>query len=410
MPQLAQFICFAALLLPAALHAQDKAWTFPDLLRQSLAAHPSVLASRSSAIAAGSDLESALWQRFPTPSFQAFSSQTPGTGNISSFQVQQPLWTGGRITAGIDAAQFRKDAAESVVGETSRDLALRVVAAYVEAVRQKLREEQARRGVSEHERLLGLIGRRVQQEVSAPVDRELAQSRLYLAANDLSLNSQQRQIALTQLTQLTGRPVENVAAFGPETVAVPPSEEIALQRAIANSPTLARIAAQEKAAGADVDAQRAAMWPTINLRYQRNLGGVGGVTDNQLMLVLQAQPGAGLSALSNIEAARSRQNALGHQRDSAVRDIQERVGIDWNELRYARERRDNADLSRKTAARVFDSFTQQFTTGRKTWIDVLNAVREFTQSEFSFADADSQVAGAALRLGITTGTLLASTP
>jgi adhesin transport system outer membrane protein len=408
--KLQTFLCSIVLAWPAAGHGQERTWTFSEVLRQSLAAHPSVLASRSSAIAAEADHESAKWQRFPTPSLQSYSSQSASTGNISSFQVQQPLWTGGRITAGIDAAQFRKDAADSVVGETSRDLALRVVAAYVEAARQQTREEQARRGVAEHERLLGLIGRRVQQEVSAPVDREFAQSRLYQAINDLSLNTQQRKNALTQLTQLAGRPVENVAALGSEVVAVPQSEESALQAAIAASPTLARIAAQERAAGADVDSQRASLWPTLALRFQRNLGGIVGVTDNQLLLVLQAQPGAGLSAMSNIEAARSRQSSLEYQRDAAVRDVQERVGVDWNELRYARERLDNADLSRKTAGRVFESYTQQFTTGRKTWIDVLNAAREFTQAEFAFADADAQYAGAALRLRVNTGTLLPGAP
>ncbi len=410
MSKLPIFLCSVALLLPAAGYGQGRTWTFSEVLRQSLAAHPSVLASRSSAVAAEADHESALWQRFPTPSLQTYSSQTAGSGNISSFQVQQPLWTGGRITAGIDAAQFRKEAADSAIGETSRDLALRVVAAYVEAVRQQMREEQGRRGVTEHERLLGLIGRRVQQEVSAPVDRELAQSRLYQAINDLSLNTQQRKSALTQLTQLAGRPVENVAALGAEITAVPQSEESALQSAIAASPTLARIAAQERAAGADVDSQRASLWPTLGLRFQRNLGGLAGVTDNQLLLVLQAQPGAGLSAMSNIEAARSRQSALEHQREAAVRDVQERVGVDWNELRYARDRLENADLSRKTAARVFESFTQQFTTGRKTWIDVLNSVREFTQAEFAFADAEGQFAGAALRLRVITGTLLPAAP
>jgi len=59
---------------------------------------------------------------------------------------------------------------------------------------------------------------------------------------------------------------------------------------------------------------------------------------------------------------------------------------------------------------VFESFTQQFTTGRKTWIDVMNAVREFTLAEFAVADAEAQFAGAALRLGIVTGTLQPGVP
>lgn len=407
MKKLYIFLSVFAVSWPAAGWGQDHAWAFPELLTKSLAAHPNVLARRSSAAAAESDHEGALWQRYPTPAVQAISGGHNTPGNISRFQVQQPLWTGGRITAGIEATQFRKDAADHVVSETRQDLALRVAAAYVEAVRQQAREEQGRRGVEEHKRLLGLIGRRVQQEISAPVDRELAQSRLYQANNDLSFNVQQRTSALAQLTQLVGQPVARVAALQADLLTIPQAEDIALQKAIAASPTLARIAAEQRAAGADVDSRRSALMPQVGVRFERDFGGL---SDSRLMLVLEAQPGAGLSAATNVEAARSRQRALEHDREGALRDLQERVSIDWNELRHARERRENAELAQKTAARVFESFTQQFTTGRKTWIDVLNAAREYTQAEFAVADAAAQYAGAALRLGIVTGATLPPTP
>lgn len=403
------FLALAALLLPIAGWCQGHAWTFSELLQQSLASHPNVLAKRASAAAAESDHDSALWQRFPTPSLQTISGAglATATGNLSRFQLQQPLWTGGRITAAIDATQFRKNAADSVVNETRQDLSLRVVAAYVEASRQQWREEQGRRGVEEHRRLLGLIDRRVRQEVNASVDRELAQSRLYQAINDLSLNTQQRQSALTQLSQLTGRPVTSIVALDPSVLAVPKSEDLALEQAIAASPTLARIAEEERAAGADVDSKRSVLWPQVGVRFERDFGGL---SDSRVMLVLEAQPGAGLSAGTDISAARSRQRAVEFSREGALRDVQERIGVDWNELRHARERKDNAELSRKTSERVFESFTQQFTTGRKSWIDVMNAVREFTQAEFALSDASAQYIGAALRLGIVTGTFQAAGP
>lgn len=334
---------------------------------------------------------------------QAISGSNNSIGNTSRFQLQQPLWTGGRITAGINATQFRKDAADQVVSETRQELALRVVNAYVEAIRQQTREEQARRSVEEHRRLLDLIGRRVKQEVSAAVDAELAQSRLYLAINDLSLNTQQRVSALTQLTQLAGRPVARTAPLDEALFSLPQSEEIALQKAIAASPTLARVAAETQAAGADVDSKRAALWPTVAVRYERDFGGL---SDTRLMLVLEAQPGAGLSAGTDIEAARARARALGHARDGALRDLQEAVGIDWNEVKHARERRENAALSRKTAATVFDSYSRQFATGRKSWVDVMNSVREFTQAEFAVADAEAQFSAAALRLNVRIGAVL----
>lgn len=407
MPKLRCALVLVAVLWSGAGWGQDRIWTFPEVLRQSLADHPNVLAKRSAAAAADSDHESALWQRYPTPTVQAISGGGTVATNTSNLQVQQPLWTGGRITAGIDATQFRKDAAVHGISETRQELSLRVVAAYVEAVRQQIREEQAQRSVEEHRRLLALISRRVDQEVSARVDREFAQSRLYQAANDLSLITQQRRSALTQLSQLTGQPVARVAVLAQDVLSVPESEDAAMQKAIAASPTLARMAAEEQAAGADVDSKRASLWPQVALRMERYFGGgLATASDTRILLVLEAQPGAGLSAGTNIAAARSRQLSLAQGREGALRDLRERVAVDWNELQYARGRRETAELSRATSARVFESYAQQFTTGRKTWIDVMNAVRESTQAEFAVADAAAQFAGAALRLGMVTGTLL----
>jgi adhesin transport system outer membrane protein len=52
---------------------------------------------------------------------------------------------------------------------------------------------------------------------------------------------------------------------------------------------------------------------------------------------------------------------------------------------------------------VSDSYARQYTTGRKTWIDVLNAVRETTQAELAMVDAAAQADAASLRLRLRTG-------
>ena len=56
-------------------------------------------------------------------------------------------------------------------------------------------------------------------------------------------------------------------------------------------------------------------------------------------------------------------------------------------------------------AEVFDSFARQFVIGRKSWLEVLNAVRESTQAQLAVADARAQQLAAALRLQLLTGAL-----
>lgn len=374
--------------------------TFDQAMQAALSSHPAVLGKLSSAAAAQAEQAGAEWQRYPTPSIEAARQDNGGTSTL--LRVQQPLWTGGRITAGIEAAGRRFDAAGAAVVEARQDIGLKVIAAFTEAQRQQARQSAAVNGVNEHEKLFKLIDRRVGREVSPAVDRGLAQSRLLQAANDLSAATQARANALTQLTQLTGQTVSDVAgAMGD--IGAPENRETTLEQAIGHSPTLRRLAFEEAAAGEDIASKRSAYLPQLAVRLERSSGGVGGLSDTRAMLVLEAQPGAGLSALSGVDAAVARREAVRLSREAALRDLRERVAVDWNELVAARLRLDNARQARAMSAEVFDSYTRQYTTGRKTWIDVLNAVREATQAELAVADMAAQVAAAGLRLRLLTG-------
>jgi adhesin transport system outer membrane protein len=288
------------------------------------------------------------------------------------------------------------------VEETRLDLKLRVIAAVVEALRQKARLQYADASVVEHRRLLDMIQRRVRQEVSSAVDQSLAEVRLYQALNDQSATTQAYRNALTQLSQLAGRRVPDISDQGVTEAGAPASLESARQLATTYSPVLQRLSFEEAAANADIAVRRASMLPTLAVRLER---GLGTLAENRALLVLQAQPGAGLSARSGVDAAVARRESSRQAREAALRDIDERLALDWNERQSARLRLDNALLSRQMSADVFGSYTRQYVIGRKSWLDVLTAVREATQADFAVEDARAQVLGAGLRLRAQTGTL-----
>ena len=390
----------AALALMAGAAQAQPTWTFEQVLASALDSHPAMLGKRSAQAAARAEREGAMWQRYPATSIEA-STQASG-GNAGLLRIEQPLWTGGRITAGIDAAGSRLDAAGAALEEARLDLSLRVIAAYTEALRQKARQQHATSGAREHEKLLNMIRRRVGQEVSTLTDQRLAESRLYQAANDLSAATQALNNALAQLGALSGKPVAGVSAQGVSEQGAPADFAAALTQALAWSPTLRRLAYEEEAANADIVSRRSAYMPQLALRLEK---GVGEVNNSRAMLVLMAQPGAGLSAVSGVDAAIARREAARMAREAAARDVRERVTLDWNEWVAARLRLENANQSRAMSAEVFESYARQYVIGRKTWIDVLNAVREATQSELSAEDARSQMLAASLRLRAQSGTL-----
>ena len=90
-------------------------------------------------------------------------------------------------------------------------------------------------------------------------------------------------------------------------------------------------------------------------------------------------------------------------REAAVRDIQEQVAMDVDDMNAARERHANAGLSKSMASEVSESYARQYVAGRKTWIDVLNAVKETTQANLAVADAEAQSMAAFQRIQLRTG-------
>lgn len=384
--------------LPWSTMAQE-AWTLDQLLNAAWDSHPTVLGKRSGVQAAQGDLDGARWLRFPTPSLESSVGRDGEATTV--LRVDQPLWTGGRINAAIHAADRRVTAADAQVTQAQHELALKVIAAWVEAQRQQTRQDYAATSVKVHETLLAMISRRVAQEVSPTVDRNFAQVRLLQASNELSVVVQSLRNALTQLSQLAGR---SVLKAGGALVAAPDTpRETAITQALDYAPALKRLTAEEDAAAADIDSKRSSLWPQLTLRAESS---TGAQANSGLMLVLTAQPGAGLSASAGIDAAVARREAVRMEREAAVREVQEQVTMDWDDLNASRLRLENARQSKSMSAEVFDSYARQYTTGRKTWIDVLNAVRETTQADLALADATAQAGAAALRLRLRTGQML----
>ena len=398
-------IFLAALTLMTAAAQAQPVWNFGQLMQATLASHPLVLGKRSAQAAAQAEREGAEWQRYPSLSLEA-NTQSGGQ-NARLLRVEQPLWSGGRITAGIDAAGSRFDAAGAALDEARQELSLKVIAAATEALRQQVRQQHGITGVKEHEKLFGMIERRVTQEVSPLADQNLARARLYASANELSVTTQALNNALAQLSQLAGQPVREIDAQGLSEAGAPASLDAAQAQALAHSPTLRRLAFEEETASAEIASKRSAYMPQLVLRVERSAGGQ--TPDSRAMLVLLAQPGAGLSAKSGVDAAVARREAVRLAREAAERDMRERLTLDWNEWVAARLRLANADQARAMSTEVFESYARQFTTGRKTWIDVLNAVREATQSELAVDDAQAQMLAASLRLRALTGTLTSTT-
>jgi len=102
--------------------------TLEQVLRIAAETHPSIAQRVSEQGASDYSVAGARWQRWPGVSMS--SSRGPLGSTLTELQLEQPLWTGGRITANINAAEARADAARYSVIEARKTIIERAINAY----------------------------------------------------------------------------------------------------------------------------------------------------------------------------------------------------------------------------------------------------------------------------------------
>ena len=392
-------------LLLAAGSASAQTWSLDQIVRETSISNPAIIGKKYSATAAEAEVAAAKWQRYPTPGL-TLSRDTQGKPN-ALLSVQQPLYAGGKIDASIDAAQVRFSAAQSAVTETQQTVLAQVITAYAEATLWQGRIDINQRMVGQLQLLLDMMNRRVAAKASPAVDQSLAQARFIQANSELLTARHSLARALTQLSQLVGKNVTAVSLMPVADVRVPGSKEVALETALTVSPILARLTFEAAVAEAEVAVQKSNLLPTVSARFENQKADLPYTAGYQrVMVVMNMQTGAGLSAISGIDAANGRRLAILQTKESAAIDLRQQVSIDWDLLVFARSQIENTIQASSISKGVFESYTRQFTAGTRSWLDLLNTVRETGQNDMAVLDGQAQILGASLRLSLWTGKLI----
>jgi len=389
-----------ALAYPVFLQAQS----LDRLMAESLVSHPQMQAQSALVASSMAGVESARWQFYPTPSVSVESAASTasngadqGDRTVAAFRLQQPLWTGGRLRASLDKAQAGYAVSLATRAEVQQQLALRVVQAYGDWLGAHQKRQTYVQSQAVHQRLSDQVRRRIDQGVSAESDSTLAQARLGALAADIELASVQINTALARLAQLLGRPVNENDLLAldsrPPFLNLAPEGLGALtEGSLRSSPSVQKSQAFTKVQEAALAERRAEMSPELYLRAEQLSGNsINSAASNRrnIYIGLSSKFGAGLSALSNAQTALSQYEAALADVDIQSRLIIEQVNADFALAVSVQSRLNSLQASLKAAQLVSESYDRQFLAGRKTWLDVMNAARELTQTEVQLADIES---------------------
>lgn len=383
-------------------------YALEDLLYQAMQSYPSILAKQSMKEAAATDLTAAKLKFLPNPTASTQRNQVtysgqPRTGQpATTIGISQPLFMGGGLVAGYNKADARLSAADFAVLETREEISKRLINAYAEWLRAYLKIRALEDNVKLHERFASMIDRRDRSGVATGADRDLGSARLHQARADLDTQLSAERTALVSISQLVGQPVTRADLAGrmPHYVSLPKRQE-GIDRASANSPAIQRHKFEAEAAEAEAKEVRASALPQVSFQAQRQIGNayVPGAQGYEMYgLVMSYSPGGGFSSVASTSAAFEKARAATIQVEASKRDLLERLNADYNEYETNLQKKENLQRSARLSSSISESYDRQYLVGRKSWLDLMNAVRERAQQMVALADAESNVLASSRRL------------
>jgi len=414
MKQGIQYLTCLLFLLPSFCIAKSSE-TLEGLISSALQDHPAIQAQQDQEQAAKADVDAAAWQFYPTPSVSVEKAHTnasdisyQGSGTVSVLRLQQPVWTGGRLTAGKQKAEAGVVVSETALEEVRLQLALRVVQAYSEWLAAHLKIQANEKNLATHVRLRDQVTRRIEQGASSESDLTLAVSRLQAVAAEISLARAQKDTALARLAQLVGHPIDDAVLSAAVAAPRPVNggAQTLLGLALAVNPSIQKAQAQANVQEAVIAERRADLSPEVYVRAERQFGNetfANAPPENRVFVGVTSRFGAGLSTFSNVSSAKLQYQAALAQVEVQSRAVSEQVLADYALAVSSQSRLDALKASLEAAGQVAKSYDRQFLAGRKSWLDVMNAARELAQTEVQLADIESAQVVTTWRLAIYTG-------
>ena len=395
-------VAFSALLACAGAGAQ----TLDELRAAARNNHPAIKSARLGVDAAGKEVDAASARYLPSLSIVLEGGGKDLVAEPSRYlRLEQKVWDGGATAACVDLAKQSAELARSRVPEQEQDIDLQVISAW-----QTLQSANGRVVVAD--RLLKLLSdheammtRRVQSELSTQVELQLVQAQVMQARLDRRKALLNASLAKLRLEQLTGIEGLRNTLSSPASEGVPErfaAEAQAFQgtdwAALANrQPTVRRAEKELLAAQSRIETKRSELRPQLYARVDRGLGS-GGTT--AAFVGVRYSTGAGFAASSEVDALIARAASLEGARDAARLEVLQAMLNDANEIQENLQRYKSLVVSVESARQIHESYVRQFTAAKKSWLDVMNAMRELSQNEYALNDVQHNFFGLLQRLRV----------
>ena len=383
------------------------------LINQAIQSHPLVGSARAEQQATTESIRAAKLNMLPAPTLS--TGYDPEDGMVSQLQIRQSLWTGGKLTANVNQAIFDDKAATEYVYEQQNQVAKTTIEAwqsYITAVSKQSVYYDNLQLLAEFE---SMMQRRVNQGVSARIELDLVTNRILQEQNAYQGAVEQQRIAIARLEQIAGRritaaelPTPNLSEIVNRAKGYSKDfERMAFDQASFYNPTVVKEYYRVEAAKQGVKSIQSSRYPTLYAQYAYDYYYDDQNNDNDngsgFSVGLSYDPGAGLSNLALAKASESRVNSLVQSKEASRRLVLETIQTQYQQFASAQDQERSLIAAVAGAQIVVSSYRRQFIAGRKSWLEVLNAVREHSQYEIQLVESRTAIIAAYYKLQVDFG-------
>lgn len=400
-----------------------QALTLDELIDQAVAQHPASQAAGYLVDASRYEVASARLARWPVLSVNHDHYWDERNTTLS---VQQPLWSGGAIDARIKQAQIQVQQNQANLLLERQQVAQRVLSAWTDYYVAQYRDRLATAQLNQLQDYAALIKRRIGVGVSAAIEQQLVDSRIQQTRVEQAANQAQQAIAQDRLTRLTGIAQidkqldfnsfdqQFLTALGHR---IETPQDANAQYMLDQHPSLVGAVYAVDAAQAAIALQRAEQWPRIYLNYQRRIDHPqpdANIDDPGVALGVEFSTDRLFGSWVGQKNAYARLQSAQASRQAAAQLVEDDWMSSAQQIISLKHRLDTLQLAVDSARLVEASYLRQFSAGHKSWLEVLNAVRETAQTEQSLAEAQVNVVALGVKLRMDQGQMswqsIGSTP
>ncbi len=334
-----------------------------------------------------------------------------GDQSLASTQLQavQPIYTGGRIRAGIRRAEAGIDSADRTFDAARQDLILDVVTAYVDVRRDRETVAIRKNNVDVTGEQVRAAQDRFEVGVVTRTDVAQAQARLEGARAALAGAEAALEGSAAFYQFLTGQ-LPGDLAEPPPFPPLPANVEEAFTDAVANNPSILAAREDLRAASAGVDEARAAGRAQISLvgtaGVQETYGDTG-QRDTSVSAVAQGRIPlfSGGAVKAQVNSAKLQREQARRRIDAFETQVRAQVAQSWYGYDAATRAIEASRRQVEAAEIAYEGAKQELAVGVRTTLDVLDQEQQLFEARLALVGAERDAYVAAHQLLRATGGL-----